>query len=268
MNAHGLAVEQRLRRAVLSSFHGWYSVGAATGAGLGGLVVGGFGPLAHVLLAVAAGTAMLGLSAPLLLPTRVDKGLSGTHFAWPTPATLRLGILCFLALFIEGAMLDWSGLHLTLSASAPVALAGAGFAAFSTGMAVTRFVGDRLRMSLGAVRLVLMSALALAAGLAAAISLGKPVPAILAFAVAGFGVGNIAPVLFAGGGRAETEAPGRGIAAVTTMGYSGFLVGPPFIGMVAEWIGLRAALVLTIVAALVIAASARAARAADDPPRG
>ena len=62
--------------------------------------------------------------------------------------------------------------------------------------------------------------------------------AIAAFALAGLGVGNIAPVLFAGGGRAEPGAPGRGIAAVTTMGYSGFLLGPPIIGMAAEWTGL------------------------------
>ena len=81
--------------------------------------------------------------------------------------------------------------------------------------------------------------------------------------MAGLGVGNIAPVLFAGGGRAEPQAPGRGIAAVTTLGYSGFLLGPPLIGMVADGTGLRAALGLTVAAAAIIAASASAARAAD-----
>ena len=103
----------------------------------------------------------------------------------------------------------------------------------------------------------------LALALAAAVLVPDPVPSVLAFAVAGLGVGNIAPVLFAGGGRAEPDAPGRGIAAVTTMGYSGFLVGPPFIGMVADQTGLTAALLLTVFAALVIASAPRAARAAD-----
>jgi hypothetical protein len=227
------------------------------------MIVGAFGTNAHVLITVIASLAMLGFSVRLLLPSAVDRGLSGSHFGWPTRPTLGLGALCFLALLIEGAMLDWSGLHLKQNLGAPVELAGFGFAAFSTGMAVTRFLGDTLRMRFGSAWLVLTSALALAAGLAVAISLPYPLLAIIAFAVAGLGVGNIAPVLFAGGGWAEPDAPGRGIAAVTTMGYSGFLLGPPVIGMVAEWTGLSAALTLTVFAALVIAASARAARAAD-----
>jgi peptidoglycan/LPS O-acetylase OafA/YrhL len=113
------------------------------------------------------------------------------------------------------------------------------------------------------VSLVLVSALSLAAGLTAGLTQSNPMIGLAAFAVAGLGVGNIAPVLFAGGGRAEADAPGSGIAAVTTLGYSGFLLGPPVIGMIAEWVGLKGALMLTVVAALVIAASAGAARAAD-----
>jgi MFS family permease len=262
MNAHGLAVEQHLRRAVMSSFHGWYSVGAAIGAGLGGMIVATFGTTAHIVTTLTTAFLLLGISIRLLLPPAVDRGLSGSHFAWPTRATLGLGALCFLALFIEGAMLDWSALHLSSNIGAPLELAGFGFAAFSTGMAVTRFAGDGLRMRFGSVWLVFASALALAIGLAFAILLPSPPLAIIAFAVAGLGVGNIVPVLFAGGGLAEPDAPGRGIAAVTTMGYSGFLLGPPGIGMLAQWVGLRSALVLTIVAALVIAAYARAVQSA------
>ena len=74
---------------------------------------------------------------------------------------------------------------------------------------------------------------------------------------------NIAPVLFAGGGRLEPDAPGRGIAAVTTLGYTGFLAGPPLIGFTAELTGLPLALGLTVIAALIIAVTARAVRAAD-----
>jgi MFS family permease len=263
MNAHGVAVEEALRRPVMSSFHGWYSIGAAAGAGLGGLIVGVAGVAAHAAVTVLAASALLGFALPNLLSSTLDRGGSGAHFGWPTRATLGLGALAFLALLIEGAMLDWSALHLRENASAPLAVAGLGFAAFSTGMAATRFAGDRLRQRFGSARLVLASALALAAGLSAAVSLPEPALAILAFAVAGLGVGNIAPVLFAGGGRAEPGAPGRGIAAVTTLGYSGFLLGPPLIGMLAEATGLRLALAVTIPAALIIAVCARAASAAD-----
>jgi MFS family permease len=102
-----------------------------------------------------------------------------------------------------------------------------------------------------------------ALAMAAAVSLPNPWAAIAALAFAGFGIGNIAPVLFAGGGRLEPEAPGRGIAAVTTLGYSGFLAGPPLIGFVAEVTGLPAALGLVAATALVIAFYARAVQAAD-----
>lgn len=267
MNAHGVAVEQRLRHAVMSSFHGWYSAGAAVGAGVGGLAVGALGETAHVVATVAASLALLAFSSRLLLSPEVDKGLSDSHFAWPTPATLGLGALAFLALLVEGAMFDWSAIYLRQTVGVSVAVAGLGFAAFSTGMALARFAGDALRTRFGSVPLVLSSALALAAGLGVALAVAEPGPASIAFGVAGLGVGNIAPVLFAGGGRAEPDAPGRGIAAVTTMGYSGFLLGPPLIGAISEWIGLRLALSLTVVAALIVALSARAARAADGPFR-
>ena len=90
-----------------------------------------------------------------------------------------------------------------------------------------------------------------------------PLTSILAFFIAGISIGNVAPVLFAGGGRLEPTAPGRGIAAVSTLGYTGFLSGPPLIGFVAQVTNLTAALFLTVVAALIIAIFARAVKAAD-----
>ena len=267
MNAHGVAVEESLRRPVMSSFHGWYSVGAAIGAGGGSLLVGFAGPLAHAATTLAVAAALFPFALVRLLPAALDRGQSGSHFGWPTRATLGLGALAFLALLTEGAMLDWSALHLARNVAAPVTVAGFGFAAFSIGMAGTRFAGDRLRLAFGAVRLVRWSAVALAAGLAVALLADEPILAIAAFAVAGLGVGNIAPVLFAGGGRAEPTAPGRGIAAVTTLGYTGFLLGPPLIGMLAEETGLRFALAVTVPASATIAVFATAAAAANSRRR-
>jgi hypothetical protein len=107
------------------------------------------------------------------------------------------------------------------------------------------------------------SALLTAAGIAVAVSVPSPAAAIAAFAIAGVGIGNIVPILFAGGGHLEPSAPGRGIAAVTTLGYVGFLAGPPLIGFAAEVTNLSIGLGITALAALIIAAAARIARAAD-----
>ena len=130
-------------------------------------------------------------------------------------------------------------------------------------MAVSRFTGDWARMRFGSIALLGWSALLAAFGLAVALIMPLPIVAIVSLTLAGVGLGNAAPVLFAGGGRLEPSAPGRGIAAVTTLGYAGFLAGPPLIGFAAEFVGLPAALGLIVLASLIIALFARAAGAAD-----
>ena len=198
-----------------------------------------------------------------MLPADEDKGLSGSHFAWPTAATISLGLLCFLALMTEGAILDWAAIHLRQTFALDASSAGLGYSLFSTGMMVSRFAGDALRASHGSIPLVRWSAGLTIAGLAGALALPSAPFAIIAYTLAGIGIGNIAPVLFAGGGRAEPDAPGRGIAAVTTLGYAGFVAGPAIIGLTAEVTGLTFALGLMIPAALIIALAATAASAAD-----
>jgi len=263
MNAHGVAIEKAMRRPTMSLLHGCFSVGAMVGSLLGALLLSVMSEISHILLASALCLALFLLAIRFFLPSAIDKGLSGQSFVWPTRATIGLGILCFLALVAEGAVVDWSGLLLRERFQLEAGTAALGFAAFAAGMSLSRFLGDRLRVKLGATRLVRWSAFLMALGLAVALIVPSPAVAISALAVAGIGIGNAVPILFAGGGRLEPDAPGRGIAAVTTLGYAGFLAGPPLIGFVAELTGLPLALGLVVLASLIIAASARAAGAAD-----
>ena len=214
----------------MSGLHGGFSVGAAIGTIGGAWLMGQVGP--HVQLAIisAIGAAGLLLCLRFYLPASVDQGLSGSHFAWPTKATLGLGALCFLALMIEGSVADWAAILFQQRFAIDASIAAMAFGFYQTGMAVSRFAGDWLRQKFGAVQMVFVSAVMTAAGTGAAIVLPSLTLALIAFAIAGIGIGNAAPVLFAGGGRLEPDAPGRGIAAVTSMGYSGFLAGPPLIG--------------------------------------
>lgn len=263
MNAHGLAVEKALKIPVMSGFHGGFSVGAAIGTIGGAWLLNLIGPSAQLaVISVFCGLGVI-VCARHFLPATVDKGLSGSHFAWPTKATLGLGALCFLALMIEGSVADWGALMLQNRFVIDLSIAAMAFGFYQTGMAVSRFTGDRLRQRFGAVPMVMWSALLTAAGTAAALVVPSVPMALIAFAIGGIGIGNVAPVLFAGGGRLEPDAPGRGIAAVTSMGYSGFLAGPPMIGLVAELTGLQWGLGLTVIAALIIAAFARMVKSAD-----
>jgi MFS family permease len=263
MNAHGIAVEKALRRATMSLLHAGFSIGAMTGSLLGALALRLIGDIGHISVSFALSLLLLLPATQFFLPSASDKGLSGEGFVWPTRATIGLGLLCFLGLMAEGAVVDWSGLMLLQRFPLDASTAALGFASFAFGMSLSRLLGDWLRMKFGAACIVRWSALLMAAGLTNALVIPSVAIAIIALGFAGIGIGNAAPILFAGGGRLEPEAPGRGIAAVTTLGYAGFLAGPPLIGFVAEFTGLPVALGLVVVASLVIAAFSRAAGAAD-----
>ena len=263
MNAHGIAVEKLLRRPTMSMFHGLYSVGALIGAFAGAAILEAWGEAPQALgAALICIVIQLGVAGSFL-PSSADKGLSGSHFAWPTRATIGLGLLCFLALMIEGSVMDWAAILLREKFVIEAGTAALGFGFYQVGMATARLSGDWIRLRMGAVKMVMTSALLTAFGTGLALVAPSHGLAIAALAFAGLGVGNIAPVLFAGGGKLEPSAPGRGIAAVTTLGYSGFLCGPPLIGFAAQATTLNAALFLTVIAALIIAIFARTVRAAD-----
>jgi MFS family permease len=263
MNSHGLLVEKTLQVPTMSLYHGLFSVGGFLGAFAGAAALSVMNELAHAALVSGICLAVHLVAVPFLLPTHLDKGLSGSHFAWPTPATIGLGLLCFLALMAEGSIIDWSAILLTQRFGIDAGMAALGYGLFSAGMAVTRLLGDGWRKRFGAVRLVTVSGAVTAIAMAISLAMPDPVMSIIALGIAGLGLGNVAPVLFAGGGRLEPDAPGRGIAAVTTLGYAGFLAGPPLIGFTAEVTGLTLALGLTALAAAIIALTARAVAPAD-----
>ncbi len=263
MNAHGIAVEKALKLPTMSMLHGGFSVGGMIGAFAGAGLMHLFGEGAQAVMLAAVCLCIQFAAARFYLAADVDKGLSGSHFAWPTRATIGLGVLCFLALMIEGSILDWAAIMMREKFLIDASFAALAFGFYQSGMAVARLTGDWIRLKVGAVRMVTVSAIVTAFGTAAALLVPSPYLALAAFVFAGLGLGNIAPVLFAGGGRLEPDAPGRGIAAVTTLGYSGFLAGPPLIGFAAQVTSLPTALFLTVIAALIIAFYARTVQAAD-----
>jgi MFS family permease len=263
MNTHGLAVERAMRKPIMSVLHGGFSLGSIVGSCSGALLMATAGPSWHILIIALASLFGVIAASRYFLSTDIDKGQSGSSLALPSSATIGIGALCFLALLIEGSVLDWGAIFLREKFQVQVAVAAMAFGTYQAGMAFSRFTGDMLRVKFGAVSLVFVSAVLTALGTAVALLVSSPIASMLAFVVAGIGIGNIAPVFFAGGGRLEPESPGHGIAAVTTMGYTGFLAGPPLIGIAAEFSSLPTALGLTVLAALIIAAFSKIVKVAD-----
>ncbi len=268
MNAQAVAVDRRYPRPVMSSFHAFWSVGGLVGAGCGGLAAAaGISPLVHFgAAALLLGTAIVVLALPRLLggdERKVEDGEAseerrGQRFSWPPPVLLGIGLVAFCIMLGEGAIADWSALFLHQSAGASESVAAAGFAAFCLAMAAARFAGDSLVQHCGPMRLVRWGSALAVAGLLLALLLRQPWAGLLGFAAVGAGFASTVPLVFSAAGRVPGTEPGKALAVASTLGYGGFLAGPPTIGLAADAIGLPAALgivVLTTLVAIVLAGS-------------
>lgn len=260
MNAHSMAVQDRMHRPILSAIHGWFSLGGFVG-GAGAALVTALGgtPLEHLLLASALLTPVAILGCRSMLPAEVDKDAEGPRLALPTPQLVLLSVLVLFAFVSEGALWDWSTVFLRRTLLSGVSWGEFGFGLASFGMATGRFLGDAWTHRLGYRKLLCVSASVTAAGLLFAVSSGSVALSILGFAVMGVGVANVVPLLFRAAARQPGISAGVGLAAVTTVGYTGFLGGPPIIGMVADRTSLRVALALVSMLTISIAAASRRA---------
>lgn len=241
MNVQGLMVEQDHGRPLMSGFHGLFSLGGITSALLMSLLLwAGATPLLSVCVVVAIVAGLLLWHARHLLPYGADD--PAAPVARPTGKVMVVGLLCFVALLVEGAMLDWSALFLRTAHQVDPRIAGGAFAVFSLTMAAGRFCGDTLRRRFGAVRVLVIGGLLVMVGFAMAILLESPPLFLLGFALIGIGLSNTFPVYCSVVGAQTAMPPGLAIATITAIGYSGILLGPALIGFAAHATGLRVAL--------------------------
>jgi predicted MFS family arabinose efflux permease len=258
MNSHGVAVEHAYGRPILSSFHAAFSAGALLGAALGALAAG-IGIDARVHLAAVAAIVLVSAvaSARFLLPAAADRGASGQRLTLRVPRQLvAVGIVAFLCLLAEGAASDWSAVYLAGPLHASPDVAAAGFAGFAGAMMLGRLAGDRLVTALGEVMLVRGGALLAAVGMALGLIAGSTPLAIVAFACLGAGLAGVVPVVFRAAATHPDVPSGIGLAAISTAGYTGFLLGPPVIGTLASVTTLPRALAAIVLATVAIAALA------------
>jgi len=258
MNAQAVVVEQRYNRPIMSSFHGLFSLGGLTGAGIAGLWMSrGVGDVQHVTTMMIVTILAVVVVRRGLVASPPKKENQGPTFVKPTRILLGLGILTFFALLTEGAMADWSAVYLHDVLHTDAATAAVGFAACSLMMAVGRFGGDRLAHRFSPRRLLQASGALAALGLGGGLLLGTSLAAIVGFGLVGLGIANIVPVLFSAAGRTQGVPAGTALASVASSGYLGFLAGPPLIGVVAEMSSLSVALGIVSLCCTFIAFSAR-----------
>ena len=260
INTEGSELESIDGRRIMSNLHGMFSVGGMVGAGLTfALLQLGVSPDMQ-LLAVGGGLAALSVVASrAMLDTHASAAGDGdeAHFAWPRGVLLLIGLLVFAGMTAEGVMYDWSVLYLEHEIGMPQARAALGYATFTAAMALARFAGDPLQARFAERAVLGYSAVSAAAAMALVLVSQSAWVAFAGFAIVGAGLAPVAPILF----NAATRVPGvsraAAIASVTTIGYSGFIVGPPVIGSIATASSLTAALFLVVLCAGLVACGAR-----------
>jgi len=178
------------------------------------------------------------------LATDTNANIDQPIFAKPDKSLLNLGIIAFCCMICEGAMFDWSGVYFQNVVKAKAAWIGAGYTAFMSTMAAGRFVGDWLVTNFGIKRILQTSGVVIATGLSVAIILPDIATSIAGFILVGAGVSSVVPLVYSAAGKSKKVSPGVALAAVSTIGYLGFLIGPPLIGFIAQASSLRVSFIL------------------------
>ncbi|MFN2173875.1 MAG: MFS transporter [Candidatus Promineifilaceae bacterium] len=260
MNSQAVVVEGLAGKHLMSSFHAFFSIDGLAGALLGaGFVALGVSILNHFLiLALFSLLVMLFFGRFLVQDSGEPEGEGGGIFRLPPHPLWALGAVAFCVAIGEGSMGDWSGVYLAEVIRTTEAFAALGFAAFSATMTLGRLAGDWLVVRFAPVNVVRYGGLLASLGLLTAVFSHNEYVVLLGFAAVGAGVANGIPLAFSAAGKFPGMAAGAGIVGVATIGYAGFLAGPPLIGLVAEATSLRVAFFLAalLVGSLVFSAQA------------
>jgi MFS family permease len=297
MNSIAVDLVAALRRPVMPGFHAAWSFGGLAGAGIGGLLAPHFSPVRHLLLVALAGLLVTAIAGRALLSTvpaeavpaeagraktgRAEAGRAGADRAGPSdrphrqvPARRRalgtiravgvFGLIGLCAAYDEGAIGDWGALHLRQDLGASAGLAAAGYAAFALAEAIGRLSGTALLERLGRTRVLVVGSLTACAGMLVAALAPDVWLALAGFAATGLGLANLFPAAIT---RAGLLAGSAGVAFASMLGYSGFLLGPPAIGFLADEFGLRVGLTTLSFLAMAAAVIAYLSRDTREPAR-
>lgn len=246
LNIQAVVVEKNSLKSLMSGFHGMASLG-----GLAGVLT------ITALLALSISSVMSAFAVSLLLVIIVflsvpynikaventlleasSKVKKSIRQRLPQPLIILIGIACFIIFMTEGAAMDWSGIYLTQQYGVNTAFAGLAYTFFAIAMTTGRFTGDYLIRYFGEKKLLTYSAICATLGLALVSIAPYWWLVLVGYTLVGTGCSNIVPIMFSRAGRQTVMPSAVALSCVSTMAYTGILVGPAFIGMVSELIGL------------------------------
>jgi MFS family permease len=231
VNTQAVAAEELYKKPIMASFHGLWSLAGFTGAGIGTFMIGrGIAPLYHFIFIAVLTIIAIALVARYLKNDKVTS--SGPVFVMPDKSLITLGIIAMCSMICEGAMFDWSVIY---------------------------FKKVVIARTYGLKRILQVSGSLTVTGLLIAVIFPYFYTAMAGFLLVGAGVSSVVPMVYSAAGRSKTMAPGVALAAVSTIGFIGFLFGPPIIGFIAGLATLRASFTfIALMGSCVVILSTRA----------
>ena len=251
MNAWAAEVEREYTRPVMSSFHAMWSLGAGIGAGLGSLLAfyevgfkNHFSLISIIIFVLALSATFVPFESQ-----KNKKDAKSPFISIPKGSLLPVATITFFASLSEGAVADWSAIFLKSVASLNDGNAALGFTVFSVCMFSMRLLGDRISFILGPATAARYSGLVALTGSIILLISDSFLLLLLGFGLIGLGIAVIIPLAFSRAGNDETISQGTAIASIATLGYGGMLLGPLFLGLIAEITSIKTSfLILPIMA--------------------
>jgi len=243
VNTQGVLAERIYGRPIMSSFHGSWSLAGFTGALIGLLLINlRLTVYMHFVLVVVMVWVLILINFPFLVQTTAAQRQAEQKrkfFLKPDRILFQLGLIGFCSIASEGIMFDWSGIYFKDVVQAPSSLVILGYTSFMIMMATGRFIADYLISKIGKKLLMQICGVLISSGLFLAVFFPYLATTTIAFMMVGLGVSSIVPTVYSAAGRHPVIPPGIAIATVSSVGFLGFLMGPPLIGYISEAFGLR-----------------------------
>jgi MFS family permease len=240
VNTQALELEKLYNKTIISSFHGMWSVAGLVAAALGTYFIGRAFPVSsHFLLVAGISLLCFILCSPYLLKEVLKKQEKRPLFTKPDKAFWGLGIIAFCSMICQGAMFDWSGVYFKKVVVAEPAFIGLGYTAFMISMTAIRFITDWLTQRIGFKKIIVCCGIFTTVGLLISVFFPFLLPATIGLLLVGMGVSPGVPLVFSAAGKSKILPAPVAIAAVSSIGMIGLLIGPPIIGFIAGLTSLK-----------------------------
>jgi MFS family permease len=240
LNTQAVTAEGHYGKPIMSSFHGSWSLGLFTGALLGLLIMNlHLGTSAHFWIIAIVAWLHIFINHRFLLVGKTVQKDKPKFLMKPEGMLVQLGIIAFCSMATEGAMMDWSGVYFKEIVHAPAKWVILGYASYAAMMTVGRFIGDRFIASYGRKTMLQVCGVIISSGMFLSVAFPNLFVAALGFMLVGIGVSVIIPMTYTIAGNNDKMPSSLAIAMVSSIGYFGFLMGPPLIGYISEVTNLR-----------------------------